>query len=72
MKTLESGDPSTQRIGGNERIVQQTLVPAQLYTTTTDNYKQGYNTVAGDLGKGAGDQFGYSVKGRIKATTYDN
>jgi hypothetical protein len=71
LKTLQNGDPSTKRIGGNEHIVQQTYVPAQIYTTTTDNYKQGYSTAAGELGKGTGDQYGYQVKGRLKATSYD-
>ena len=55
LKTLESGDPSTRRIDGNERIVQQTFVPAQIYTSTTDNYKRGYSTIGGNLGKGTGD-----------------
>ena len=71
LKTLESGDPTTRRIDANERIVQQTYVPAQIYTSTTDNYKRGYSTIGGDLGTGTGDQFGYSVKGRLKATSYD-
>ncbi len=71
LKTLESGDPTTRRIDGNERIVQQTYVPAQIYTSTTDNYKRGYSTIGGDLGTGTGDQFGYSVKGHLKATSYD-
>ncbi len=71
MHTLDAREPTTRRIGGNERIFQQTYVPAQLLTTTTDNFKQGYSTQAGNLGKGTGDRFGYSVKGHIKATSYD-
>jgi hypothetical protein len=71
LRTLEQGDPHTRRINAAEHIVQQTYVPAQYYTTTTDNSKRGYSTIAGDLGNGAGNQFGYSVKGRLKATSYD-
>jgi hypothetical protein len=48
--------------------VQQTYVPAQVLTTTTDNFKQGQSQTHGDLGAGKGSEFGYSVKGRLKAT----
>lgn len=71
LRTLQKGDPTQQRLRGSERIVQETFVPAQVLRTTTDNFKEGYSKTHGDLGAGQGEQFGYSVKGRLKATTID-